>query len=342
MKVFINSYLKQLAIFCFLVLFVCTCEKSEPIKQIVIETGSIIDTSSTTVTVTGNIIDMGEGITTYGHMAATDNAFTVNVKRSSLSNPSNTGIYTSTITDLVPNTFYYVRAYATNSQETAYGSQVTFTTLLDAPVTGTFTDNRDGQEYNWVKIGNQVWMAENLAYLPSVNPPSSGSFTSLYYYVYGYEGTSVSTAKATTNYTTYGVLYNWPAAINGAASSSANPSGVQGVCPSGWHLPSDAEWSELTDYLGGEGVAGGKLKEVGYDHWYSPNEGATNESSFTALPEGFRSDGMFNYIGYDGSWWSATEGGTGAWYRDLYYDDAGVSRSNDYKEDGFSVRCVRD
>ncbi len=124
-----------------------------------------------------------------------------------------------------------------------------------------FTDSRDGTHYNAVKIGNQVWMAENLKYLPSVVGPGTGSQTTPYYYVYGYDSTVVADAKATSNYTTYGVLYNWPAAMNEATSSSSNPSGVQGACPTGWHLPSDAEWTELTDYLGGTSVAGGKLKE---------------------------------------------------------------------------------
>ena len=210
---------------------------------------------------------------------------------------------------------------------------------------GTFIDSRDGgRTYKTTKIGNQVWMAENLAYLPAVSPPSSESTTSPYYYVYGYEGTSVIAAKATSNYSTYGVLYNWPAAMAGAVSSNSNPSGVQGVCPSGWHLPSDAEWTELVDYLGGAAVAGGKLKEQGIAHWESPNEGATNESWFTALPGGFRDgDGSFGSIGYFGYWWSATElDATAAWGRGVVYYLASVGRDGFDKEIGFSVRCVRD
>jgi uncharacterized protein (TIGR02145 family) len=138
----------------------------------------------------------------------------------------------------------------------------------------------------------------------------TGSQTIAYYYVYRYNGTNVSEAKATENYQTYGVLYNWPAAMAGMTSSSSNPSRVQGVCPTGWHLPSDAEWTELIDYLGGGEVAGGKLKETGTTHWESPNTGATNETGFTALPGGFRNyDGNFLNIGYNGLWWSATENG---------------------------------
>jgi len=191
-------------------------------------------------------------------------------------------------------------------------------------------DSRDSQIYQYKTIGTQVWMTENLAYLPSVVGPGTGSNSTAYYYVYGYDGTDVATAKATSNYTTYGVLYNWPAA--------------QSACPSGWHLPSDAEWTTFTDDLGGASVAGGKLKEAGTAHWNSPNIGATNESGFTALPGGDRyDDGAFDAIGIIGFWWSSTESGTGyAWRRTLYYYGSVVGRGDYGKEDGFSVRCLRD
>ncbi|MGI6411769.1 MAG: fibrobacter succinogenes major paralogous domain-containing protein [Bacteroidales bacterium] len=207
-----------------------------------------------------------------------------------------------------------------------------------------FTDTRDGNHYNAVKIGNQIWMAENLKYLPSVVGPSTGSQSTPYYYVYGYDGTNVTDAKATSNYNTYGVLYNRPAAMAGSASSTANPSGVQGVCPTGWHLPSDAEWTELTDYLGGTSIAGGKLKETGTTHWNSPNTGATNETGFTALPGGYRYvDGSFKFIGGYGFWSSATEqNATYALDRKVVYGDSSVDRGLGTKEVGFSVRCLRD
>jgi len=196
--------------------------------------------------------------------------------------------------------------------------------------TGTFTDPRDGQTYATVEIGTQTWMAENLKYLPSVNLSHNGSKTDPYYYVYGYEGTVVSEAKATDNFQTYGVLYNWPAALT--------------ACPSGWHLPSDEEWATLTDYLGGENIAGGKMKETGTTHWYSPNTGATNESGFTALPGGDRNGyGGFYDLGVLGDWWSATEyGSDDAYGRSLDYYYANVFRGYGYKSYGFSVRCVRD
>ena len=135
--------------------------------------------------------------------------------------------------------------------------------------------------------------------------------------------------------------------------------GVQGICPAGWHLPTDAELCTVTQFLdptvdcgiyGWSGIdAGGKMKstgtiEAGTGLWYSTNWGATNESGFTAVPAGSRSGyGTFNYIGYDGTWWSSSEYGTSrAWFRYLRYDFSNVLRFNYYKDYGFSGRCVRD
>src|SRR5690554_1707100 len=229
---------------------------------------------------------------------------------------------------------------------TEVDSVISYKPTIEETTSGTFIDSRDGNEYNWVQIGDQVWMAENLAYLPSVNMVADGSEDAAgsYYYVYGYDGTNVADAKATDNYATYGVLYNWTAAMDGEASSTTNPSGIQGVCPAGWHLPSDAEWTELTNYLGGTSVAGGKLKETGTTHWNYPNTGATNETGFTALPGGLRyGGGTFFGIGDYGTWWSATEGSAAnAWDRGMSNDGSGVYRDGYNKEVGFSVRCVRD
>src|SRR5690554_6870297 len=135
---------------------------------------------------------------------------------------------------------------------TEFDSIIFYKPTIEEPTSGTFTDTRDGNVYNWVKIGNQIWMAENLAYLPEVVHSNAEFQTQSSngqpgYGVYGYDGNDVATAKSQSNYTTYGVLYNWYAAMNGAESSMANPSGVQGVCPDGWHLPSDDEWHELID-----------------------------------------------------------------------------------------------
>jgi len=191
-------------------------------------------------------------------------------------------------------------------------------------------DSRDSQIYQYKTIGTQVWMTENLAYLPSVVGPATESVTDPYYYVYGYDGTVVDDAKATSNYTIYGVLYNWTAALS--------------ACPPDWHLPSDAEWTTLTDYLGGESVAGGKMKEAGIAHWWSPNSGATNESGFTALPGGCRYyDGAFTNFRTTGYWWSSTQHIDGtAGNRNLSYANSSVGKPYGYLDYGFSVRCLQD
>lgn len=197
-----------------------------------------------------------------------------------------------------------------------------------------FTDPRDGNVYDTITIGTQVWMKENLRYLPSVVGPATASETTLYYYVYDYNGTSVTDAKATYNYTTYGVLYNWP-----AASIS---------CPCGWHLPSLAEWTQLSNYLGGESIAGGKLKETGTTHWVSPNIGATNESGFTALPSGIRSNlGTFWDLGYASILWTSSEKISEypevfVWYRYIHGNGIWTGSQWDSMDKGFAVRCVKD
>ena len=173
--------------------------------------------------------------------------------------------------------------------------------------TGTFTDSRDGHVYKTIQIGSQVWMAENLAYRTS---------DSSWYY---------NDDSAT--YHKYGRLYNW----NGAVTA----------VPLGWHLPTDDEWTILTNYLGGDSVAGAKLKEMGNAHWATPNTGATNEVGFTALPGGFRREsGEFNNLGISGIWWSATEFGGLVWDRNMSYDYVWVGRYISFTTSGFSVRCV--
>ena len=193
-------------------------------------------------------------------------------------------------------------------------------------------------------------MAENLAYLPEVSPSSSGSYDEPYYYVYGYDGTSVATAKATANYQTYGVLYNWPAAMT--------------ACPSGWHVPSDAEWTQLEEYLianayNYDGTTEGNkiaISLASANGWSSSTNTGTigntnpaydayrNKSGFSALPGGYRDlSGPFSYFGILGYWWSSTEYSTDyAWLRTLDYDFSYVFRYFSDKDFGFSVRCLRD
>ncbi|MCD4679354.1 MAG: T9SS type A sorting domain-containing protein, partial [Bacteroidales bacterium] len=218
----------------------------------------------------------------------------------------------------------------------------------------TLIDIRDSNSYATVQIGPQCWMAENLAFLPFVSPSSLGSTTAPYYYVNGYEGGNVTEAKATANYQTYGVLYNWNAAMNGQSFSNSLPSGVQGICPHSWHLPSDEEFKILEgeadsqygypdpewDQQGYRGYdVGGNLKETGTVHWLTPNTGATNSSGFTLLPGGIRgSTGGFSSVGnYSSLWTSSGEN------RHIYYHSEQVYR--DYtggNTKGLSLRCLRD
>jgi len=141
-----------------------------------------------------------------------------------------------------------------------------------AQVSGTFKDSRDGKTYKTVKIGTQTWLANNLAF-----KASSGC--------YEYDNNKA-------NSTTFGYLYTWETAKK--------------VCPTGWHLPSMAEWTTLITNTGGENTAGKKLKEAGIKHWAEPNTGATNQSGFTALPGGGRQeDGQFTQLNVDGNWWTS-------------------------------------
>ena len=206
---------------------------------------------------------------------------------------------------------------------------------------GTFIDSRDNHEYKWVKIGNQIWMAENLAYLPSVNHVKPDSTNLPHYYVYEYDGTDVNDAKATSNYVVYGVLYDWKAALDAS--------------PAGWHLPDDAEWKQLEIDLG---MTQEEVNEdiFPYDRgndqgtqmktksgWHNNGNG-TNSSGFSGLPGGFYfSTGEFSFIESFGFWWSSSESSeTCSWSRGLGYNKNSISRNSNLKNNGFSIRCIKD
>ena len=187
-----------------------------------------------------------------------------------------------------------------------------------------------GQSYATVQIGGQCWIAENINVGTEIIGTSNQTDNNIIEkYCYG---------NTSTNCDTYGGLYQWDEMMQYVTTES-----TQGVCPTGWHIPTDIDWTTLTDYLGGTSVAGGKMKETGTTHWSSPNTGATNSSDFTALPGGDRyTNGSFSTQGDDAYLWSSTEDGSDAWYRLLYYGNAQVFRFSDGKTYGFSVRCVRD
>ena len=175
---------------------------------------------------------------------------------------------------------------------------------------GVFLDERDNMTYPWVKIGNQVWMVNNLDYMKR-----KGNWC--------YKN-DISNCAA------YGRLYDWKTAM--------------AACPKGWHLPAKEEWLALINYLGGESFAGSKLKESGYEHWDNPNIGATNTTGFTALPGGYReADGTYNEIGNICHFWSSTENGNSfAWFTSMGANFSQIYFYNGLKAEGRSVRCVKD
>jgi uncharacterized protein (TIGR02145 family) len=234
----------------------------------------------------------------------------------------------ASVIGLSDGTIYHFRLVAVHSSGTIYGDDFTFET-----VPGTMSDI-EGNAYKVVVIGTQIWMAENLktthfkdgSEIPlKTNNIDWGNLSSPGYCWYYNDASSYKS--------TYGALYNWYTVNTG------------NLCPSGWHVSSDAEWLSLTKYLGGASIAGGKLKEAGSAHWGLPNEGATNETGFTALPGGFRIfNGAMDQNGYAGYWWTSSESSSslawGSGYLD--YTTASITRAFYDKRDGFSVRCIKD
>lgn len=268
------------------------------------------------------------------------------------------GDFDSEITGLTPNTTYFVRAYATNNNGTAYSNETSFHTGTGndgqpCTVAATVTDV-DGNMYNTVQIGNQCWMKENLRtthYAGSTEIPLGSSATHHDYAAQRYYPNNNAELVGT-----YGYLYNWAAVMNGASSSTANPSGVQGICPNGWHVPSDAEWTQLTDYVSihsaylcnndisniGKALAA----TTGWNSYTSTctignNPSTNNSTGFSALPAGLSLSINFGNVA---DFWSATEetDNLHASIRILRYGEGNVVKSTYFKNHGMSVRCVRD
>jgi uncharacterized protein (TIGR02145 family) len=198
-----------------------------------------------------------------------------------------------------------------------------------------FVTDIDGNIYKTIIIGDQVWMAENLRTTKFNDGTSIGNETDMTKWVqitipaYAWCNNDIANKK------TYGALYNWYAVNTG------------NLCPAGWRVPSDAEWTILTDFLGGTETSGGKLKETGTSHWNSPNSGATNETGFSAVPAGYRygyfwGQGTFYEMGINCYYWSASEcTNTHIWSRTINAGNSKVYRSIFVKNEGFSVRCIK-
>jgi len=236
-------------------------------------------------------------------------------------------IYYNEMPGLKPGITYYVRAYATNEIGTAYGNEIVFT-MPSADVV-----DLDGNPYSQVTIGTQIWMVENLRTTKYANGDMIPNIKT-------YEERINTTSGGWNNWQDvaaydypFGKLYNWYAATD-----------VRNVCPSAWHVPSEAEWTTLIDYLGGNSVAGNKMKEAGNVHWLTDNQGATNSSGFTALPGGGQSaDSNVHSIGFSGYFWSTSVySGNFAWSYVLNKNSAAIDKIIYSKQAGYTIRCIKD
>lgn len=294
-----------------------------PTNQPTVTTNTVSNISATSATCGGNVTSDGNSaVTAKGVCWSTSQNPTI--ANNKTNDGQGLGTFTSNITGLTTGTTYYVRAYATNRNGTSYGEQRSFKPSLD----GSFTDSRDGKAYATIEIGNQTWMAENLRYLPSISGSSNGSSTQPLYYVYDYEGTNIIASQATENYSKYGVLYNFEAAIN--------------ACPSGWHLPDNEEWVQLCNFLGGASTAAYKLKN---QTGWNAGGGGNNSSRFSALPGGYRDyDGYFSSSYGSGFWWTASQNQGNNIYKKMTCSSNEVQEGSFSlsKENGYSVRCVKD
>ena len=292
-----------------------------------IPTVSIISVSlqSTSAGIVGEVTDAGgQSIIERGVVwNTTGTPTTLDTK---IANGNSLGIYTTQISGLILGSTYFVRTYATNTSGTAYSNTRTITAALPPVV------DIDGNYYDTVHIGNQIWFKQNLK---TTRYRNGGNIP----YVLGNTDWGALTTGAwnyydhdASNNSVYGKLYNWYS--------------TQGdtLCPTGWGVPTDDEWTTLTTYLGGESVAGGKMKSVGNDYWYNPNTGATNESGFSVLPGGCRNgNGSFSSIRGNAFFWSATGSDySNAGGRSLGNFGGIVTRNSLSKSFGASIRCLKD
>ena len=322
-----------------------------------VTTNAVNTITFTTVSYSGDVTS-GGGTTVSSRGVCWSTSQNPTIANSHTTDGSGAGVFNGILTGLTSGTTYYIRAYATNSVGTTYGNEMVFTTLDQAsegqpcPNAATVTDY-DGNTYNTVKIGDQCWMKENLRtkhYANGVSIPtgSTQSFTAPYYYDGYFYNPNIP-------YTQFGYLYNWVAVMNGAVSSNANPSGVQGICPTGWHVPSDAEWTQLENYVSilhpcngnSTNIAKSLSSTNGWNNSYSAtctpgNSSSTNNATgFSAVPAGLYYGGH-NYGGESACFWSSTEYNSNySFYRRLKYNSESVYRDDVPNNDGLSVRCVR-
>ena len=295
-----------------------------------VSTNSITSITTNTAISGGNTTsDGGAAVTQLGVCWSTSP--NPSISSNTTSNGIGTGNFTSNMTGLSPSTTYYIRAYAINIVGVSYGNEVSFTTEDIVTNTGAGV-SFDGYNYSSIVLGNgQEWMNENLRTTNYANGDPIPNITNNTQWQTLTTGAWTHYNNNSQNEIPYGKLYNWY-----AASDSRN------VCPIGWHVPSNDEWILLVDYLGGLTVAGGKMKSTGTQYWISPNQDATNESGFSALPGGIYTNNFYS-IGVDGCWWASTEVPTdSAWLKFIGASGGTLAEGPNFKWFGTSVRCLKD
>jgi uncharacterized protein (TIGR02145 family) len=206
-----------------------------------------------------------------------------------------------------------------------------------------FNDTRDNHEYQAVRISSQIWMAENLAFLPRVAP----TFNQGGIWVYGYSGFDPAAARLTENFAKYGCLYDWNTAVSDTMGNGRD------ICPPGWHLPDDQEWKSMEMALGmnpveldstGWRFSGDVGKKIKFEAGWDSDGNGSNSSSFSALAAGYRyaTGGFLGMGGFATFWTSSEYDDESAYRRYLYYNQGAIGRFNDFRTSGFSVRCIKD
>jgi len=305
-----------------------SCKKESNVSLSTVSTLPPLAVSSTAVTLAISVeSDGGSHIIDCGIYIGTAQDPEISGQKFQIGN--DTGVFAGQLSGLVPDIQYFLKAYANNEKGESLGNLVDFHT----PAT---VQDFDNNVYETVHIGNQIWMAENLK-------------TTSYR-----DGVPIgSTIPATADISGEGApKYQWAydgdaanAEIYGRLYSGYTVNDSRGLCPTGWHVPSDPEWIMLTSLLGGDLYAGGYLKEAGTDIWDSPNTGATNGTLFSALPGGSRDAGAgsFKDMGSGASFWTSTDLDTeNAWYRHLTTGSSQIGKIGGGKKAGFSVRCIKD
>ena len=319
-------------------------------------TDTVTNIDSITATCGGEVTDDG-GANVIARGVCWSTSHNPTIADSHTTDGIGTGSFTSNITGLTAGTTYYVRAYATNSEGAAYGNEVSFTTPVFICGTSTLTDI-DGNIYNTVQIGTQCWMKENLR----TTHYADGTLIQVGIYGSPTEPYRYNPNNDINNVSIYGYLYNWPAVMHGTSSSSANPSSVQGICPTGWHVPSDAEWTQLTNYVSSQSeyvcgsdnsnIAKALADTTGWNNstrictpGYDPSN--NNTTGFSALPAGhFSSSLTYDSFGNRGFFWSATDmnnpNRNKAYARYLQHNSSEAWLCYVNYNNGCSVRCIRD